>query len=94
MADEIARKGMPQKSGGEVASRVAEGKADLGLTLIAEIVPIEGARVIGKLPAPFGNDTTYAAGISTSCARPGGGGRLHRRARPPGRARRLDRSGI
>ena len=68
IADEIARKGMPQKSGGEVASRVAEGKADLGLTLIAEIVPIAGARVIGKLPAPFGNDTTYAAGISSICA--------------------------
>lgn len=68
MADEIARKGMPQKSGGEVAARVAEGKADIGLTLIAELMPVEGARVIGKLPAPFGNDTTYAAGISSSCA--------------------------
>ncbi len=67
MGDDIARKGMPQKSGGEVAARVAEGKADIGLTLVAEIVPIKGARVIGKLPAPFGNDTTYAAGISASC---------------------------
>jgi molybdate transport system substrate-binding protein len=64
MAEEIARKGMPQKSGAEVASRVAEGSADLGLTLIAEIVTIEGVRVAGKLPPPFGNDTTYAAGIS------------------------------
>jgi molybdate transport system substrate-binding protein len=67
MAEEIARKGMPQKSGGEVAARVAEGRADLGLTLIAEIVPVEGARVIGKIPPPLGNDTTYAAGISGSC---------------------------
>jgi molybdate transport system substrate-binding protein len=67
VADEIARKGMPQKTGGEVAARVAEGEAEIGLTLVAEIVPIKGARVIGKLPAPFGNDTTYAAGISASC---------------------------
>jgi molybdate transport system substrate-binding protein len=59
---------MPQKTGAEVAARVAEGKADLGLTLIAEIVPVKGARVIGKIPAPFGNDTTYAAGISAGCA--------------------------
>jgi molybdate transport system substrate-binding protein len=66
VAEEIKRKAMPQKTGGEVASRVAEGKADLGLTLIAEIVPIKGARVIGKIPTPLGNDTTYAAGISTS----------------------------
>jgi molybdate transport system substrate-binding protein len=68
LAEEIARKAMPQKTGGEVAARVAEGKADLGLTLIAEIVPVKGARVIGKIPAPLGNDTTYAAGISAGCA--------------------------
>ena len=30
---------MPQQSGGEVATRVANGEADLGMTLIAEIVP-------------------------------------------------------
>jgi len=68
MADEIKRKAMPQKSGGEVATRVAEGQADIGLTLIAEIVPIPGVRVVGKIPAPLGNDTTYAAGISSECA--------------------------
>jgi molybdate transport system substrate-binding protein len=68
MADEIKRKAMPQKSGGEVATRVAEGQADIGLTLIAEIVPISGVRVVGKIPPPLGNDTTYAAGISTGCA--------------------------
>jgi molybdate transport system substrate-binding protein len=67
MADEIGRKGVPQQSGGEVAARVAEGKADIGLTLVAEIVPVKGACVIGRLPAPFGNDTTYAAGISVGC---------------------------
>ena len=45
LADAIARKGMPQQSGGEVANRVANGEADIGMTLIAEIVPIQGARV-------------------------------------------------
>jgi molybdate transport system substrate-binding protein len=67
IADEIKQKAMPQKSGGEVAARVAEGTADLGLTLIGEIVPVKGARVIGKLPSPLGSDTTYAAGISATC---------------------------
>jgi molybdate transport system substrate-binding protein len=64
LGDEIARKGMPQQSGGEVATRVANGEADIGMTLMAEIVPIRGARVIGPLPAPLGNDTTYAAAVS------------------------------
>jgi molybdate transport system substrate-binding protein len=68
LVQEIARKAMPQSSGGEVAARVAEGKADLGLTLIAELVPVAGVRVIGRIPAPLGNDTTYAAGISSACA--------------------------
>jgi molybdate transport system substrate-binding protein len=70
LAEEIARKAMPQKTGGEVAARVAEGTAELGLTLIAEIVPVKGARVIGKIPPPFGNDTTYAAGIFAGCTAP------------------------
>ena len=86
LAEEIARKGMPQRTGGEVATRVAEGEADIGLTLVAEIVPIKGARVIGKLPAPFGNDTTYAAGISASCAdRTAAAAFIAALARPSGR---------
>ena len=64
LADAIARKGMPQQSGGEVANRVASGEADIGMTLIAEIVPIQGAHVIGPLPAPLGNDTTYAGAVT------------------------------
>jgi ABC-type molybdate transport system substrate-binding protein len=65
IADDIKRKGSPQKSGAEVAARVVEGKADLGLTLIGEIATVKGARVIGKLPPPYGQDTTYAAGVMT-----------------------------
>jgi molybdate transport system substrate-binding protein len=56
---------MPQQNGGEVARRVAEGSAELGMTLIAEIVPIKGAHVIGPLPAPLGNDAVYSAAVST-----------------------------
>ena len=68
LADAIARKGMPQQSGGEVANRVASGEADIGMTLIAEIVPIQGAHVIGPLPAPLGNETTYAGAVTAGSA--------------------------
>jgi molybdate transport system substrate-binding protein len=64
LAEAIKAKGMPQQNGGEVARRVAEGSADIGMTLIAEIVPITGARVIGALPAPLGNDAVYSAAVS------------------------------
>jgi molybdate transport system substrate-binding protein len=64
LAEAIKAKGMPQQNGGEVARRVAEGSADIGMTLIAEIVPIQGARVIGPLPAPLGSDAVYSAAVS------------------------------
>jgi molybdate transport system substrate-binding protein len=69
LADAIKTKGRPQPNGGDVARRVAQGEADIGMTLIAEIVPIDGVRVIGPLPPPLGNDTTYwAAAMSGSHA--------------------------
>jgi molybdate transport system substrate-binding protein len=70
LTDTINRKATLQKSGAEVARRVAEGAADLGLTLIGEIAPVQGARVIGKLPPPIGLDTVYAAGVSAASAAP------------------------
>ena len=73
LADAIKAKGMPQQNGGEVATRVANGEADIGMTLIPEIVPIEGARVLGALPPPLGADTTYwAAVMADSNARDAG----------------------
>ena len=39
-------------------------EADIGITLIPEIVPIKGARVIGKLPAALADDTVYTAAVS------------------------------
>ena len=68
LADEIARKGMPQQSGGEVATRVANGEADIGMTLIAEIVPIKGTHVVGPLPAPYGHEVTYTAAVPVASA--------------------------
>ena len=70
LADEIDRKATLQKSGAEVARRVVEGSADIGLTLIGEIASVKGARVIGKLPPPFGLDTVYAGGVSTTSQEP------------------------
>jgi molybdate transport system substrate-binding protein len=63
LAETIRQKGMPQQSGGEVAESVARGEAEIGMTLIAEIVPVQGARVVGPLPAPLGADTTYCAAV-------------------------------
>jgi molybdate transport system substrate-binding protein len=70
LTGEIDRKATLQKSGAEVARRVAEGTADLGMTLIGEIVTVPGARVVGKLPPPLGLDTVYAAGVPATSSEP------------------------
>lgn len=59
----MAAKGMPQKTGAEVAKRVVEGKADFGLTLSGEVASVPGAVIAGPLPPPFGQDTVYCAAV-------------------------------
>jgi molybdate transport system substrate-binding protein len=66
LSETIKQKGMPQQSGVEVAKRVVEGKAELGLTLSGEIASVPGAVIAGPLPPPLGNDTTYCAAVTTA----------------------------
>jgi molybdate transport system substrate-binding protein len=66
IADAVKRKTVPQRSGFLVAQCVAEGRAEMGITLISEIVPVEGAKVGAPLPAELQNFTTYAAGVFTA----------------------------
>jgi molybdate transport system substrate-binding protein len=63
IADAIKPKTISRPNGFLVAQSVAEGEAEIGMTLISEIVPVEGAIVAGPLPPPLQNSTTYAAGI-------------------------------
>jgi molybdate transport system substrate-binding protein len=60
-------KGLLQQSGAEVARRVVEGAADIGLTLSGEVASVAGAVVAGPLPAPFSQDTIYCAAIMAKC---------------------------
>jgi molybdate transport system substrate-binding protein len=73
LADMIKQKGLPQQSGMEVARRVASGEADIGMTLMPEIVPVKGARILGPLPKPLGLDTTYGIAVMATCAAPDAG---------------------
>lgn len=68
IAGAVNAKAMPQPNGAEVARRVAEGGAEIGMTLIAEIAPIAGARVVGPLPAPHDHEVTYTAAVPASAA--------------------------
>ena len=66
IADAIERKVLRCSSGADVTQRVADGEAEIGMTFISEMLPIEGARVVGPLPSPLGSDTTYEAAVVSS----------------------------
>jgi molybdate transport system substrate-binding protein len=52
--------------GGEVASHVVDGEAEIGIHQISEILAVKGAVLVGPLPAEIQNFTVYSAGIGTA----------------------------
>ena len=65
IADQIRPKAK-LKNGGHVADLIVSGEAELGLHQISEIVPVQGAALVGPLPKEIQNTTTYAAGLSAA----------------------------
>jgi molybdate transport system substrate-binding protein len=56
--------------GSDVAAAVAKGEADMGVTLISEILPVEGASLGGELPADFMSPTVIHAVMVTGAKNP------------------------
>lgn len=56
--------------GGYVVERVAEGRADLGIHQVSEILPVHGVELIGKLPPELQLVTLYSGGASVSARDP------------------------
>lgn len=70
IADEINKKAILGKGGHDVATSIAEGRAELGTTFISEVLPVKGAKVVGPLPGELHNANTYTAAIHASGASP------------------------
>jgi molybdate transport system substrate-binding protein len=68
IAEAMKGKNLLQQNGVEVARRVVEGTADFGLTLSGEVASVPGAVIAGRLPPPFGQDTTYCAAVMAGSA--------------------------
>ena len=70
IADVVAKKAVHAKGGIEVSRYVAEGKAEIGVTLISEILPVKGARFAAPLPGTLQLWTVYASAIPASSTQP------------------------
>ena len=68
--DAVAKKAIHAKGGIDISQKVARGEAEIGVTLISEIVPVKGARMAGPLPESLQLWTVYASAIPASSTQP------------------------
>lgn len=68
LAELIAAKTRPQKSGVMAANAVGRGESELAITFIPELLQGKGTRILGPLPPPYDHAVGYAAGVSTYTA--------------------------
>jgi molybdate transport system substrate-binding protein len=75
VADLLGRLGVAEQMKGKtrltsapVAELVARGEAEIGIQQIVAILPVDGAELVGPLPAELQNIIVYAAGVSARTA--------------------------
>jgi molybdate transport system substrate-binding protein len=64
IANDIKPKIILAPGAGQATASVADGKQEMVVTLISEILPVRGLELVGPLPAKFQNYVSFAAGIS------------------------------
>jgi len=79
---------------GEGPHVVARGEAELVLTLISEIVPIEGLELVGPFPAELQDYVSFAAGISSASTQTAAARQLLEQLTSPAMIRALEPHGM
>lgn len=68
IAEDFKRKSLPQQHGFEIAAAVADGKAEIGIAFISELLPNKGLQVVGAIPREIGLTVAYVAGLASTSA--------------------------
>jgi molybdate transport system substrate-binding protein len=84
--DAVRHRLLKRASGVKTAEAVASGEADIGITLLPEMLPVKGVRAAAPLPDAIQKFTTYVAAVSTQCAMPDTAAAFIRAAVDPGLA--------
>jgi len=67
---EMKAKTLLEQGSVRAAAKVVNGEAELLLTLVSEILPVEGMELVGPLPAEFQSYVSFAAARGTQTAEP------------------------
>ncbi len=70
IAGEIEKKVVYGQQGSQVASAVADGRAEIGMTFISEMLPNKGVKIAGPLPPAVQNATNYTVAIPANAPNP------------------------
>jgi len=65
IADEMKAKTLLEPGSVRAAAKVVAGEAEILLTLVSEILPVEGMQLIGPLPAEFQSYISFAGFVSS-----------------------------
>ena len=65
IADEMKRKTLLEQGSVRAAAKVVGGEAEILLTLVSEILPVEGMELLGPLPAEFQSYIDFAGLLSS-----------------------------
>jgi len=70
IGEEVRKKVVWGYQGSQVAEAVAQGRAEIGLTFISEMLPNKGVKIAGELPAEIQNATVYSVAIPIGSPNP------------------------
>jgi molybdate transport system substrate-binding protein len=70
IAEEVKKKAVYGMQGSQIAAAVAEGRAELGMTFISEMLPNKGVKIAGPLPAAVQSATNYTVAIPVNAPNP------------------------
>ena len=68
ITEEMKSRALLSEPGTPVGVLIANGKAEIGLQQISELVPVPGIDIVGPLPGDLQKMTTFSAGICTGAA--------------------------
>lgn len=77
-----------------VGEIVARGEAEIGFQQMAELLPVPGITVVGRIPDEVQHITTFSAGIAAAASQPEAGRALIRYLAAPESAPVLERMGL